>query len=297
MNITAQLLDKARAGFKSLYNTGFDKAVATYDQLAMVINSNSSDETYGWLKDTSVFRQWLGDRVIQNLSESGFSIKNKSFENTVSVKKDAIEDDKLGLYSVVFTQLGVSAKRHPDSLLFPLIVAGFASVCYDGQYFFDTDHPVVDENGVTQSVSNSGGGSSAAWCLLDTSQPIKPFIFQKRQDYNFVYLDKDTDGPVFNRKEYVYGVDCRCNVGYGLWQLAYGSKQTLDVTNFNAGYTALISMKGDGGKPLGVMPDVLLVGPSNLAAAEALVKAQKLANGADNTNYNKVKIVLSPYLT
>ena len=58
------------------------------------------------------------------------------------------------------------------------------------------------------------------WYLLCTKRAIKPLVFQDRQKPKFVSLDKDNDDNVFFRKEYIYGVDARCNAGYGLWQLA-----------------------------------------------------------------------------
>lgn len=296
MNINSTTLDRLRTSFTSLYNGSYLSTPSHYQDLAMVVNSTGKDETYGWLGNTTAFREWLGDRVVQNLSESGFVIKNKAFENTVSVKRADIEDDNVGVYSPLFQMLGMDAKLHPDTLLFPLITAGFATACYDGQYFFDTDHPVVDAAGVTQSVSNTGGGSGAAWFLLDTSKPIKPFIYQKRKDYSFVSLTDESNDNVFKRAEYVYGVDGRGNVGYGLWQLAYGSKQTLDAAAYETGRAAMIGMKGDGGKPLNVMPNILLVGPSNEAAAKKIVAAAQLAGGATNTNFGTAKVVVVPWL-
>lgn len=296
MNITQALLDKAKAGFKSLYNAGAEKIVSHHERLAMVVTSTSPNETYGWLKDTGTFREWIGDRIIQNLSEAGFVIINKPFESTVGVSRENIEDDKIGLYSARFKQMGADAKRHPDTLLFPLILAGFTSVCFDGQYFYDTDHPVLDAKGIVQSVSNSGGGAGAPWFLFDTTQPIKALIFQKRKEYEFVSMDNPTDQNVFMRKEFVYGVDTRCNVGYGLWQMTYGSKQPLDAANFEVAEAAMISRTGDGGKPLHIAADVIVCGSSNKSAAERLFNSKTLANGQDNIHFGKVEIIVSPYL-
>jgi phage major head subunit gpT-like protein len=58
----------------------------------------------------------------------------------------------------------------------------------------------------------------------------------------------------------------------------------------------MMKFKGDGNRKLGIVPDTLVVGPDNMAAAEALLKAQKNAAGASNTNYNKVKLVVSPWM-
>ncbi len=155
-------------------------------------------------------REWLGDRVVQNVSTSGYTIRNRKFEQTVGVPRDDIEDDNLGLYAPLFAELGRSAAAFPDELLWPLVAAGFAAACYDGQYFFDSDHPVLDANGVAQSQSNTGGGSGTAWYLLDTSRMMKPFIFQDRKSMSqLIRKDQETDENVFNKGEFVYGVDGR----------------------------------------------------------------------------------------
>jgi phage major head subunit gpT-like protein len=61
------------------------------------------------------------------------------------------------------------------------------------------------------------------WYLACTKRAIKPLVYQEREKPKFVSLDKDNDENVFFRKEYIYGVDSRCNAGFGLWQLAFGS--------------------------------------------------------------------------
>lgn len=55
------------------------------------------------------------------------------------------------------------------------------------------------------------------WYLDVVSGYIKPFIYQVRKDIEFDALEKGTESG-FMRNHFVYGVDYRCNVGYGLWQ-------------------------------------------------------------------------------
>lgn len=86
---------------------------------------------------------------------------------------------------------------------------------------FDSDHPVKGS-----SVSNMQAGSQPAWFLIDTSRSIKPFIFQERSPYELTNLVNPTDENVFMRDEYLYGVRARANAGFGIWQLAFGPKDT-----------------------------------------------------------------------
>ena len=296
MIINKQNLNGLRANFKSLYMTALAAANPQWAKIAMEVPSTGSETKYGWLGMSTRFREWLGDRVVQNLKEHDFTIKNKDFESTVGVGRNEIEDDVLGIYKPLFEQMGFDAAMHPDELVFTLLKNGFANLCYDGQYFFDTDHPVVGENNVVTSVSNSGGGAGSPWFLLDTSKPIKPIIFQKRKGYEFVSKDDPKDDNVFNQKQFLYGTDARVNAGYALWQMAFGSKQTLDETNYGAARTAMQSFKGDNGRPLNIMPNLLVVGPSNEMAARKLLTAENGANGSTNIFRNTADILVCPYL-
>lgn len=58
------------------------------------------------------------------------------------------------------------------------------------------------------------------WYLLDTTKPIRPFIWQMRRPLSSTYLNNLTDANVFLRKEFIYGVDERAAAGYGLWFMA-----------------------------------------------------------------------------
>ena len=71
--------------------------------------------------------------------------------------------------------------------------------------------------------------SPEQWFLLCTKRPVKPFIFQNRRKPQIVAKDDPSDDNVFFKKEYIYGVDSRCNAGYGLWQLAFGSTGEMDM--------------------------------------------------------------------
>lgn len=297
MLINRQNLSALFTGYKTIFNNAFQGAKSLYEKVAMTVPSSAAQEVYAWLGNTTRFREWLGDRVIQNLSNHDFTIKNKEFENTVSVKRRDIEDDSYGVYNPLFAQLGEDARTHPDELVFALMSLGFSTPCYDGQYFFDTDHPVLDAAGNVTSVSNMQSGSGAAWFLMDASRQIKPFIYQKRKAYNFVSQDKETDENTFMRGEYVYGVDARCNVGLGLWQLAFGSKAALDETNYAAARAAMMSMKGDRGKVLGVRPTLLVVPPSLEGAALKVVKAERDASGATNVYQNTAEVLTVPWLS
>lgn len=63
------------------------------------------------------------------------------------------------------------------------------------------------------------------WFLLDTKRPIRGVILQQRSDVpvEFSALEAGNSDSAFMRDRYYYGVRARYNVGYGLWQTAYGA--------------------------------------------------------------------------
>jgi phage major head subunit gpT-like protein len=155
---------------------------------------------------------------------------------------------------------------------------------------------VKDENGAAASVSNFQGGSGTAWYLMDLSRPVKPLVYQKRADFAFTPLDKDDDANTFFNNQYIYGVRGRSNAGFGLWQLAYASKQDLTAANFRDARKALYAVKSDAGRPLGIRPTHLIVPPSLEEEAITILNAERAADGSTNICAGKAELVISHWL-
>lgn len=296
MIINRAALEGILTSFRADYQAGTLAAKPLKDRFAMTSQSSTREETYGWLGAYNSLREWIGDRQLNGLVAHGFTIKNRTFENTVSVPREDIEDDVIGVYSGAFQLMGADAAMHPDKLIFELLRAGTKSTCYDGQNFFDTDHPINPDSATAGTVSNCdmvNPSDAPEWVLMDTSKVIKPFIFQRRKDYTFVAMDQDGDENVFMRNEYVYGVEARVNAGYGLWQLAYGSNKDLSYSNYANARAAMMKLKAPNGNPLGIVPDVLLVSPDYEAEARDLLLTPKYNDGAMN---GTAEIIVCPWL-
>lgn len=296
MLINAASLRTLGIGFKASYQQGLEQAGSQYETITTVVPSSTGAEEYGWLGKVPNVREWLGDRVVQNIMTHDYTIKNRPWELTIGVDRDHIEDDNIGIYAPLFIEMGRSTGAHYDQLCWPMLAAGFSTACYDKQYFFDTDHPVLDAAGKEVSVANTDGGSGTAWFLADLSRALRPIILQKRKAWQFTARDNPTDENVFARKEFNYGVDARHNVGFGFWQFCWGSKQTLDADAYEAARAKLAEMKGDYGRPLGLMATHLIVPPSLEGKALEILNAERNAAGATNIWRNTAKAVVSSWL-
>jgi phage major head subunit gpT-like protein len=267
--VTSSVLNAIRTGFRKNFEDGKVKGEPMFSQVATVVPSTTKSNTYGWLGQWPGFREWVGSRTLKSMKEHSYAITNKDFESTVSVDRNDIEDDTLGNYAPMMEEMGYASSVFPDELVFPLLKAGFTTLCYDGQYYFDTDHPVnaeVDGTGADTSFANvivDGAYTGQPWYLMDTSRSLKPLIFQERKGMQFVAMDNPNDESVFMNKLFRYGVDTRCNVGFGFWQMAVGVKKTLNYQTIWDAINLMRSFKADGGRPLGLGKNKLtLVVPS-----------------------------------
>ncbi|MDO6497330.1 Mu-like prophage major head subunit gpT family protein [Photobacterium sanguinicancri] len=296
MRATGLNLNTLYTAVKTHFNQGRDTYKPLWPEIATLIESNTAMETYAWLGEFSRLREWVGEREINRMEMHGYTLKNKKFEATEGIPSEYIEDDTYGILMPKFQDMGYAASTHPDEMLFALVAAGFTQLCYDNQFYFDTDHPVGEE-GDKKSVSNMLAGSGVPWFVLDTSRPLKPFIYQRRKPYRLNdKTNADNSDHVFMLDEYLYGVDARGNWGYGFWQQAFAAKVDLTPDNYKKVRQAMRGFKSNKGRPLGVKPTVCLVGPTWESAAEEIFETPTLPGGGKNPLYGKVKVVVCPWL-
>lgn len=299
MALTAAELQALHTTLKARFNAGLAASPDDWKKIAKLIQSDSKSNTYAWLSQFPAFREWVGARLHKEVAETAYAVVNKKFENTIDVQRTDIEDDNMGHYGTIAESHGQAVKDLQNDLIFQALKVGFASPCYDGQFFFDTDHPVYpneDGTGVAATVSNMQAGVDEPWVLMCTERAASPLYLQERIKPQFDAVTSAQNTGVFDLDVYSFGGRWRGAAAYGFWQCAFGSKAGLTVANFDAAYKGMMKMKGDGNRLLGITPDLLVVGPDNQSAAEALLKAQQSANGASNINYNKVKLVVTPWM-
>ncbi|MBK5072570.1 Mu-like prophage major head subunit gpT family protein [Budviciaceae bacterium CWB-B4] len=302
MIVTPDSVRALSVTFNKSFQDGVKLADSTYKQVAMVVPSSAAANVYAWLGQFPQMKEWIGSRTLRDMAAQGYTIPNILYESTVPVARTDIEDDNVGVYSPIFQMQGQESEQYPNRHVFGLFKVGETKLCYDGQNFFDTDHPVyanVDGTGTATPVSNyfAGAGTDPAWYLMDTTKPLKPFIFQERIKPQLTNkLSDQTSDHVFMEDEFLYGIRARSAVGFGLWQLCVKSTKPLTPESYEEAYQALRNMKADGGDPLNVTPNLLVVPSNLLPAAKTIVEKQFLAGGENNSNYGLSKILDAAWL-
>jgi phage major head subunit gpT-like protein len=146
-----------RALFTRFYNTfdqGLQSSATDLGVLAEQINLPEGESaSFEWLGGFPRFREWIGQRYVHGLAQRAFVITTKPYESTIAVDRFKFDDNTLLSKDRVVRGMAAQAANLPRDLLLDLLVNGHARPAYDGQNFFDTDHPIVPD-GSTGTQSN-----------------------------------------------------------------------------------------------------------------------------------------------
>lgn len=167
--------------FSGAFRRGLERTSIVYPRFVTSVPSTTTQNDYAWMKQLKGVREWIGDREVENVSSHDYTLKNKSWEESVGVDRDYIEDDNLGIYTPLFEQLGENFAYHPQELLVSLMRTGHQVVCYDGQNFFDTDHPGKDINGADTTFSNYSASGLAL--SLDNAMTVRATMLSRRNEH------------------------------------------------------------------------------------------------------------------
>ncbi len=103
MIVTPASIKALMTSWRKDFQGGLEDAPSQYSKIAMVVNSSTRSNTYGWLGKFPTLKEWVGKRTIQQMEAHGYSIANKTFEGTVGISRDDFEDDNLGIYAPIFS--------------------------------------------------------------------------------------------------------------------------------------------------------------------------------------------------
>lgn len=140
MQINQATLAALFKGYRTQYLEAYQAGQPFWPRFAMRSPSSAAEEIYHWLGAVPGMRKLVDEIQIRNLSAHRYTIVNDEFESTAAVKEADIERDTFGVYNPLFAAMGMAAAQHPDELLGALMVAGFATECYTGKNFFDSNH-------------------------------------------------------------------------------------------------------------------------------------------------------------
>jgi phage major head subunit gpT-like protein len=168
------------------------------------------------------------DHPVTDVNGTVQSISNKGTKK-LSAATQAVAIASLGAARTTMREFkdddGRPLNITPNILLVPPALEDIANILANNEKL-DDGKPNPYKGTITV-VSDGRLTSDTAWFLLDTTKPVKPFIYQERKKPNFVQQTDPQADDVFMRKKFKFGAEARAAGGYGFWQLVYGSDGTV----------------------------------------------------------------------
>ena len=109
MNITRDNLNSFFYAINANFNKGLGQVWPDFEKFAVVLNSSTLMEKYPMTLMTGAMREWIGERVVHELTGKMVTVLNRDFEHTEGVSRNDLEDDTFGFFAPLFEAIGTEA--------------------------------------------------------------------------------------------------------------------------------------------------------------------------------------------
>jgi phage major head subunit gpT-like protein len=194
-----------------------------WDYVASQVPSTTAKNVYPWMSKLPAFQLWTGDNKVSNVKSRDYTLINKTYRMGFDISKDDLVDDTIGLFGDVVADAGRSRAEFPDQNVFATLEAGTANVCWDGQFFYDTDHPVDIDNASKGQYANLLIGAGYDWSIdpVGAFRQVRTAMMKFQRDDgtrvglvpNILIGGPDMEGPILKAIEANFVTDIVKNAG------------------------------------------------------------------------------------
>lgn len=133
----------------------FEGMQGSYTDLSSVfttdVPSTTAFNTYAFMGLFPQFRKWVGARHVNELQSRAYTVRNELYEDTVALDTTLIDDGDMATVDLATRGVMSEALQLGYKLAMDALLAGPTTLGYDGQFLFDTDHPIsLDATSGTQ---------------------------------------------------------------------------------------------------------------------------------------------------
>lgn len=182
--LKSSVLASINVAYSMAFDEGRRRAQKRYLSIASEYPGSGDRNIYPWLMGIQGMEEWKGEKNFQDLSAVGYELRNKDWQTSISVDRNAIDDDQYGLYIPMFDELGFTGEDLPNHQVQSLLENGEATTvhgaCWDGKAFFATDHPINPNRPDFSTFANLFTSTSLTRANLITQ--MAAFLQQKGPD-------------------------------------------------------------------------------------------------------------------
>lgn len=172
--------------------------MAWIDGVSNLFGSDQASETYNFLGQSPVMREWLASRQAKGFSGQGITIVNKHYESTIEIQIKDARRDKTGQIRARIDEWTDRAHTHWASLLSTLLLNAATTAAYDGQFYFDTDHSEGKSGSQSNKIDVDISALPAAVHGVVTAPSVEEFQQAILKGIAQILSFKDNEGEPMN---------------------------------------------------------------------------------------------------
>ena len=140
--VTSDLLFLTQAGIKTEFTNAYleKDENADWKAIATELPTTLPIQKYAWLGRGATMQKFGDEPLQQSVREIDYTLADSIWKGELVVERRALEDDQYGEVMMRARNLGQEPVRHWNELAYTGLPNGFASVGYDGQFFFNNSH-------------------------------------------------------------------------------------------------------------------------------------------------------------
>lgn len=158
------------ANFQIFVTTGstmvreaYSSAPVSYPEFTTTVPLETENYEDGWIGRMPVVREWVGPRIVNEPAPQTYLAATQLFELTYGFDRFKLDDDKLGVYYPILSDLGLQWKRWPEFQIRNFLEnsgnqTGARQNGLDGLTNFNTAHPIDLYNASAGTYSNDFRG-------------------------------------------------------------------------------------------------------------------------------------------
>lgn len=148
MLVTKASIQALMVVYSGRYRAAYDGTPAFSSQFTTTLPSTTASNTYGWMTRIPGMRKWVGSRVFKNMKTEAYTLINETYESSVEMSVNDIEDDNLGVYGPLFDELGRGNAKWQDQVMKKVLQG--SDLGFDGKPLFAPDHDLGELSGGNQ---------------------------------------------------------------------------------------------------------------------------------------------------
>ena len=190
-----------KAGVDGQFFASYEAALpgSLIESLCFKTTSNHDKETLDWIEAAPSMEKFTGHLNIKELLGSTYSIKNVEYKAAIEILKRSLRRGGVGAqWQVRVSDMARKAAELVQSLMTTSIEAGHTTggECYDGQYFFDSDHSTGSSGSLRNILTSS------QYPVLNVATAASPTPYEMAQaimtGIGHFYTFKDSNGDPIN---------------------------------------------------------------------------------------------------